>query len=114
VPYLRLETGWGSLDPENWGTPQAEGWRPIANRVGLTIAAPAAQTLHLRFKAKAAPGAHLILSQAGTIIGQYTLNATEQTLTTAPFAVAPGDNLITITHDASPHAARLTKLDIIP
>lgn len=113
VPYLRLETGWGILDPENWGTPQAEGWRPIANRAGLTVVAPAAQTLRLRLKAKAAQGAHLSLSQAGAVIGQYTLSATEQNITTAPFAVQSGDNRIEIAQDAAPYAARLTQMDII-
>jgi hypothetical protein len=111
VPYLRLETGWGVLDPENWGTSQAEGWRPLANRAGLTVVAPAAQTLRVRFKAKAAQGARLTLSAGGKVIGQYTLTADAQTFTSAPFPVAPGDNRIDIAHDAAPYGARLTKLD---
>jgi len=112
VPYLRLETGWGTLDPENWGTPLAEGWRPIVSPAGLTVIAPGAQTLQIRFKAKAGQGGMLLLRTSEQLLGAFTLSSQAQTFTSAPFGVRAGENRIEITFDGAPLGARLAGIDL--
>ncbi len=113
VAYLRLENGWGILDPENWGTLQAEGWRTIVSGAALTVIAPEAQSLRLRFKAKAIRSTTLALSFDGSPIGRYEIDQQPRVFTSGSFPVKRGENRLTLAYEGPVDGVKINSLDVV-